>query len=124
MRETNYILDANAVLRYLLQDVEDQFEQVKVIIQKEKCVVPLEVISEVCYVLEGLYEVSRLDMVDVLRKLCIDVQIVNEEVFLHPLEIFDKTPKLDFVDCLLYGYKIATGADIVTFDQKLKKRLI
>ena len=48
-----YMLDANAVLRFLLQDVEDQFRQVKNIIQKEKCYITLEVIAEVCYVLES-----------------------------------------------------------------------
>lgn len=38
-------------------------------------------------------------------------------------EQFDKTPKLDFVDCLLYGYKMERNIDIITFDKKLKKRL-
>lgn len=37
------MLDANAVLRFLLQDIEEQFEQVNTIIMKEKCYVTLEV---------------------------------------------------------------------------------
>lgn len=49
--------------------------------------------------------------------------ILNADVLLRALEIFDKTPKLDFVDCLLYGYKTEKGVDIVTFDKKLQKRL-
>ena len=53
MGENSYILDANAVLRYLLKDVEEQFLTVKSLIQTDKCIVSLEVLSEVCYVLEG-----------------------------------------------------------------------
>lgn len=49
--------------------------------------------------------------------------ILNVDVLLRGLEIFDKTPKLDFVDCLLYGYQEEKGIRIVTFNQKLKKRL-
>lgn len=36
---------------------------------------------------------------------------------LRSLELFDKTPKLDFVDCLLYGYKMEKNIDIITFDK-------
>lgn len=52
-----------------------------------------------------------------------DVNILNADVLLRGLEIFDKTPKLDFVDCLLYGYKIEKGMEVITFDKKLQKRL-
>lgn len=43
MLKNSYMLDANAVLRFLLQDIEEQFEQVNTIIMKEKCYVTLEV---------------------------------------------------------------------------------
>lgn len=49
--------------------------------------------------------------------------ILNADVLLRALDIFDKTSKLDFVDCLLHGYKFEKGIEIVTFDQKLKKRI-
>lgn len=52
-----------------------------------------------------------------------NVVILNADVLLRALEIFDKTPKLDFVDCLLYGYRREKGIDIITFDRKLQKRL-
>ena len=123
MLKNSYMLDANAVLRFLLQDIEEQFEQVNTIIMKEKCYVTLEVMAEVSYVLEGLYQVERKDIIDNFRKLNFDVTILNADVFLRSLELFDKTPKLDFVDCLLYGYKMERNIDIITFDKKLKKRL-
>lgn len=79
--------------------------------------------AEVSYVLEGLYQASRKDIVDNFRKLNFDVTILNVDVFLRALEIFAKPPKLDFVDCLLYGYKMERGIDIVTFDKHLMKQL-
>lgn len=66
---------------------------------------------------------TREDIVSNFCKLNNDVIIVNADVLLRGLEIFDKTPKLDFVDCLLYGYQEEKGINIVTFDKKLKKRL-
>lgn len=41
MQGNDCILDANAVLRFLLQDNEEQFQQVKAIIQKKNCYVTL-----------------------------------------------------------------------------------
>ena len=52
-----------------------------------------------------------------------DMIILNVDILLRGLEIFAKSPKLDFVDCLLYGYKWEQGIDIVTFDKKLQRRL-
>ena len=117
------MLDANAVLRFLLQDIEEQFQEVKSIVKRDRCYVTLEVMAEVCYVLEGLYQVSRGDIADSFRKLNFDVTILNVDVFLRALEIFEKPPKLDFVDCLLYGYKMERGIGIVTFDRQLQKQL-
>lgn len=123
MLKNSHMLDANAVLRFLLQDIEGQFQEVKAIVKRDRCYVTLEVMAEVCYVLEGLYQVSREDIADNFHKLNFDVTILNVDVFLRALEIFDKPPKLDFVDCLLYGYKMERGIDIVSFDKQLLKQL-
>lgn len=123
MQGNNCILDANAVLRFLLRDNEEQFIQIRTTIQSNNCYVTLEVLAEVCYVLEGVYQVTREDIVSIFRKLNNDVIVLNADILLRGLEIFDKAPKLDFVDCLLYGYKWEKGINIVTFDKKLQKRL-
>lgn len=123
MEENKYLLDANAILRFLLQDIEEQFRYVRAAIRNNNCYITLEVLAEVCYVLEGLYQVSREDIICNFRKLNKDVVILNADVVLRALEIYDKTPKLDFVDCLLYGYKMEKGVGVITFDKKLQKRL-
>ena len=124
MRDDIYLLDANAILRYLLKDVEEQFEVVNDIIHHHYCVVSMEVLAEVTYVLNGLYQVPRSIIAIVYRKLAGEVVIQNADVLLRALEIFDQPPKLDFVDCLMYGYKVARGYNVVTFDQKLSKVLL
>ncbi len=83
----------------------------------------MEVLAEVCYVLEGLYQVTREDIISKFRKLNNDVIIFNADVLLCGLDIFDEILKLDFVDCLLYGYQKEKGISVVTFDKKIKKRL-
>lgn len=123
MAENNYLLDANAILRYLLQDNEEQFHYILKFVKNKNCYITLEVLAEVCYVLESVYLVPRKDIADNFRKLNKDMAILNADVLLAALEIFDKTPKLDFVDCLLYGYKLERGINIITFDKKLKKKL-
>lgn len=124
MLRNRYMLDANAVLRFLLRDNEEQFCQVEDVIRKNSCYVALEVMAEVCYVLEGVYQVSRKDIAVNLRRLNYDVTIINADVFLRALEVFENLPKLDFVDCLLYGYKMERDIDVVTFDKLLKKQLL
>ena len=105
MEGNKALLDANAVLRFLLRDNEEQFIYIRKMVRTKSCYVTLEVMAEVCYVLEGLYQVSREDIISCFRKLNNDIIILYADVLLRALEIFDKTPKLDFVDCLLYGYK-------------------
>ena len=59
--------------------------------------------------LEGLYQVPRDEIADSIRRLNFDVVILNADVLLRALEKFAEIPKLDFVDCLLYGYKVERG---------------
>lgn len=87
MQGNNCILDANAVLRFLLQDNEEQFRQIKEIIRGKNCYVTLEVLAEVCYVLEGVYQVTREDIACNFRKLVNDVSILNVDILLRGLEL-------------------------------------
>ena len=72
------ILDANAALRYLLADVEEQYLSVKKIIEYNLCTVPLEVMAEVVYVLEGVYQVPRPETASSLKELTKDLKRAPE----------------------------------------------
>ena len=121
--ESKTILDANAILRFLLLDNEEQFRKIKELLLRESCYVPLEVLAEVVYVLESVYEVPRTEIAEVLRSFVNDVVISDADVFLRAIEAYKTPPKMDFVDCLLYGYKMARGYDVFTFDVTLRKQL-
>ena len=82
MQGNNCILDANTVLRFLLQDNEEQFRQIKTIIQRKNCYVTLEVLAEVCYVLEGVYQVTREDISNIFHKLNYDMIILHADILL------------------------------------------
>ncbi len=53
------IVDANVVLRYLLNDTEPLAEKATEILENNEVFVPTEVIAEIVYVLEGIYQVKR-----------------------------------------------------------------
>ena len=52
------LLDANAVLRYLLEDVQEQSDVVASQVE-QGAEVTLEVLAECVYVLSGVYHVDR-----------------------------------------------------------------
>ena len=118
------LLDTNTILRYMLSDNIDMAIKVNEIITNNKVMARYEVIAEVVYVLEDVYELPRnkiKDSIVVLLSLP-NVETETESVLLLALEIYaDK--KIDFVDCLLYGFKALYGYDVFTFDKKLNKLL-
>lgn len=59
----------------------------RLVVKRDRYYVTLEVMAEVSYVLEGLYQVSRKDIVDNFRKLNFIVTILNVDDFLRALEI-------------------------------------
>ncbi len=121
--ENNVLLDANAVLRFLMDDIHDQHLKVKEAIENSNCFLILPVVQEAVYVLEGYYSVPR----DLIRKSFISfmdaVGIEDEDVYLKAFDYYTESPKLDFVDCILCSYHSERNLDVLTFDSKLKKKI-
>ena len=61
------VLDANVILRYLLNDNEAMAKEAENVIKTEVTMVPIEVIAEVVYVLKGVYSVDRVKIRDALN---------------------------------------------------------
>lgn len=119
------ILDANAVLRFLLSDIEEQSIAVKEKIISTVCSIPTEVIAETVYVLGGVYGIGRASIADKIEGL-ITVKaglVENGPIVSFAVRLFAENAKLDFVDCLLAGYQKIAGCSIFTFDKDLKKQL-
>ena len=111
------IVDANYVLRYLLQDVPEQFETAKQNIEKSRIFLPFEVMAEVVYVLRGVYKVSKDEVCNALAGLLRypNISITDNDVAQAALEHF-KSKNLDFVDALLIGYAGVHRHEVLTFD--------
>ncbi|MCK8824321.1 PIN domain-containing protein [Fuchsiella alkaliacetigena] len=118
------IIDANVILRYLLDDVEELADKASEIIEKDRVYILNEVLAEVIYVLEGVYELDRKEIKDVLFEfLGLETVVIEDKKLLfESLEKYLEI-KLDFVDCLLYAYVKVNNRKVYTFDKKLNQEI-
>jgi len=118
-----FVIDANYILRYLLEDNENMFKEAKNIIENETILILNEVLAEVVYVLDGVYDVPRKDIAKALN---IFINMPNIKVYENKNIFYDTfglyaTTSLDYIDCYLCALK--KEYKIVTFDKKLQKCL-
>ena len=118
------IVDANVIIRYLLNDVKDLAEKAVEIIENSRVYIPNEVIAEVVYVLEKVY---RVDREDISSSLCLlfnyqTIEVSDKTLIFEAFGLYESR-KLDFIDTLLYAYFKVTGYEVLTFDEKLSKLL-
>ncbi len=125
LKKNIVIVDANVVLRYLLEDDDKSFKKAKEFFEevfsgKKTAYLLQSVIAEIVYVLKGIYKVEREEISDILIELLKRKNIKTEDknIVIDALKIYaDKN--LDFVDCLICAYK--NNFEILTFDKKLNK---
>ncbi len=118
------IIDANIILRYLLNDHDELSAKAATIIEDNEVLLPNEVIAEVVYVLEKVYNVKNEEICDTLLALFKykNFTVDDFEVLEEALLLFSRR-RIDFVDTLLYAYNKVKGHQVFTFDKKLKKLL-
>lgn len=116
------IIDANVILRYLLNDHTTMSLQAKQVIEQGACTKP-EIIAEVIYVLKGVYNATREDICTYIKMILELVECTDSEAVEYAVELFARF-KLDFIDCLLISYNILYDDAIFTFDKKLNKKLL
>ncbi|MBM6953739.1 PIN domain-containing protein [Enorma phocaeensis] len=112
------LLDADAVLRYLLEDVQEQADIVARSIELG-AEVTVEVLAECVYVLSGVYRASRSDIAESLRILLDEVTCRRKRVATTALGLYSAS-SLDFVDCVLAAEVAEGGREVLTFDKKLQ----
>lgn len=115
------LLDANAVLRYLLEDLQDQADAAAEAIDAG-AEVTVEVLAECVYVLSGVYHASRSDIAESLGILLEEVTCRRKRVVATALGLYSGS-SYDFVDCVLAAEASEIGRDVLTFDKKLQKLL-
>ena len=116
------ILDANIILRYIIEDKKEMADIAEKIITENTVYLLPEVIAEVVFVVTKFYKMPRETAVDSILMFMEDckelfgvVQIIKKGLVLF------KETSLDFVDCLLCAYHTEDGFEICTFDKKLNK---
>jgi len=116
------IVDANIVLRYVLDDHEELSSKAAEILENQIVVLPIEAACEVVYVLQKVYQIDKPQIKDYLSKLVNEglINLENPDVFLKALDCY-ASKSFDFVDTLLWAYHAVEQHDILTFDVKLNK---
>ena len=125
MQEKNTLLvDANVILRYLMNDNVQLSPIAKKIIENEQILVLTQVIAECIYVLEKVYKVERSDVSKNIKEIISlkNVSVENKELISLVINEYGIS-NLDFVDLLLWANNQLYGVEIRTFDKPLAKKL-
>ena len=114
------LVDANAILRYILNDNNEMAVQVDALLKSKTVSVRCEVLAEVVYVLSKVYSLNRAELVIGIKVFLgnPNVTIESSEAIFLALETYSET-SMDFVDCVLYGMSTSCGYGIFTFDKQL-----
>ena len=102
-----------------MHDDEHYYDKSKDYISKNTFV-PLLVLSEIVYVLKGIYKINRVELVNALIELGKEITYENNDIALKTLENF-KDYNLDFVDCYLLARNKMLNEDVISFDKELNK---
>jgi len=125
MREIT--IDSNVFLRFLLRDIEDQFQQSKEVIesiQRGETVgnISILVINELIWILETYYGLKRTIYVPKILKLLLlehmKVIEIRKEDLKKVLEKFQKQ-KFDFTD--IYLSSMVDPNTVISFDKDFQK---
>ncbi|GAC42585.1 PIN domain-containing protein [Paenibacillus popilliae] len=118
------IVDANIILRYLLQDAIQFIDQARDKIENHPIFIPNEVRAAVVYVLEKVYRIERVHIYDTLQNLLSygNITMHDKSILVQALKVYSEI-KIDFVDSLLFAYSKISGHTVFTFDKKLNQML-
>lgn len=120
-------VDTNAFLRFILQDIPEQADEVEELFKKAQqkkieLFVPQIVIFEILHALEKYYSFPKDTVIEKLSSVISAkyLMIQNRILLKKALEIF-KQKNLDLADCFIFAYSEDKNAELFTFDKALKK---
>ena len=116
------LIDANVILRYLLNDHPEMSPAAKTLISSGKAYTKPEIIAEVVYVLKGVYKIEKSDIKDFIYSLLNDISCNESRCIKSAMNIYASV-SFDFVDCLLISYHRINHENIFSFDKKLNRHL-
>lgn len=111
-----------------MNDIPEQSLKVKALLE-EKCspsnpaFINMIVVSEIFWVLKGLYSFSKKDLINVMTDLLVhhSIEVENPEILKRTIDTY-KVSNSDFVDCLILEKNKNNGfATTDTFDKKAER---
>ena len=116
-------LDANVVLRYLLNDVPEQSLKSKSIITGSASYVTDVVAVEIIFVLERVIGMKRPDIVMLFKTFLSLPNLVYNDYFLdQAIDLYGAKNNLSIVDCYAATEAKMYGNSLITFDKELVKQ--
>lgn len=113
-------LDTNVVLRYFLNDIPEQSTRSKAVISGSAIYVTDVVLTEVVFVLEKVIEMSRLDIVRLVKTFLSLPNLIYNDYFLdQTIDLYGGQKSLSFVDCYAATEARMYNNSLVTFDKQL-----
>jgi len=121
--------DTNVLLRYLLADVEEQYQEIRPFFEtlkqgRQKAVILSEVLLETFYVLTKTYNVPAREAAEALKDLLLYKGVINRDrkLLLEAFNLFFESRGLSLLDCFMCVKAWKQKGKILTFDQKLKRK--
>lgn len=121
-----YIVDTNAILRFLLDDIPGQKKAVEELFTQAKkskiaIIVPEIVVFELNFVLLKYYGIDKEKIINLLQPLVSSgyLQVESRNLFIITLKTY-KSENISFVDCFLIAKSKLEKSELFTFDKKLK----
>lgn len=124
-----FFVDANAFLRFLLNDIPKQKKEFEQLLNKAKkseveLIVPQIIIFEINFVLKKFYNFSKEEITDKLQSIVKApyLKVQDREILLNAIKLYSKN-NLSLTDCFLYAKAREEESNIFTFDKNLQKIL-
>ncbi len=124
-----FFLDTNVIIRFLVKDHIEHFEQAKIWFNQAKegkikmIIVPI-VVAECCYLLESFYKVPKESIAQKMQVLLSQrwIQVENRKEINNLWQHYLKG--LHFVDSFLLSSSLINQAKVLSFDKKIVKHCL
>jgi predicted nucleic acid-binding protein len=123
----SFLVDANAFLRFLLNDVPKQKKQFENLLNQAKkgqvvLTVPQIIIFEINFILQKYYGFPKKEIIPKLDTIIGTdyIKIEDRNIFSEAIRIYSRS-NLSLTDCFLLAKSNQEDKDIFTFDQSLAK---
>ena len=112
-------LDANVVLRYLLNDIPEQSVKSKAVISDSASYITDVVAVEIIFVLERIIGIERFDIVKLVKTFLSLPNLIYNDYFLdQAIDLYGTKKSLSIVDCYAATESKLYRNTLVTFDKE------